>query len=131
MKPIILLLCCISLTSCQSSTQTPFLDPAAILDQNYYYGPTGYTPATDFSLAEGKEFLKAAKGSLYQLFYEVDGADTVDCVNYLAVMYDHVYQATMDVIGLDPIGATENIGLVVHKSPIVFRECYQVYNSTL
>lgn len=83
-----------------------------------------------FSLIEGKKYVSAATMSFVQLLYEIAIIDAIDCVNYSLVLYDHLYDAIVNVIGLKFADAFEQVALAVHKSPVVYKECFQVYNDT-
>lgn len=73
--------------------------------------------------------LNAAKGSLQQLFGEVVYYDAVDCYTYVNVVYNHVVTAWSNMFVNFPT-TLENIGLIVHKSPVVFNQCWKVWNDT-
>ena len=59
--------------------------------------------------------------SIYQLLQEIVLMDLTDCVNYSLVIYEHLFTSITSIISLDIPTSLENLGLAVHKSPVVYR----------
>ncbi|TNV76316.1 hypothetical protein FGO68_gene793 [Halteria grandinella] len=98
--------------------------------------PSRETPSTNtttpmaFSLIQGKKYVRAATLSFVQLLYEIALIDCIDCINYALTIYDHLYDTVVNLINLDFLQSFHSVALAVHKSPVVYRECLQVYNDT-
>ena len=75
--------------------------------------------------------MPSAYNSFFQLIYEIALTDTLNCINYALVLYEHVETGVYHILDLEVLDAIENVGLIVHKFPVVYRECFQVYNDTV
>ena len=87
-------------------------------------------PIQEFSLLEGQKFLEAGGYSLLQLVYEIVFYDVIDCIDYLFVLQDHLVNGMTAYKNGQFFAGSEQMGLIVHKGTVVYRECYQVYNDT-
>jgi hypothetical protein len=75
----------------------------------------------EFSLIEGKKYLRAATYSWVQLLYEIALIDVIDCINYSLAVYDDLYDLVEEMINLDFLAAFESVAQAVHKGPVVYR----------
>ncbi|CDW91367.1 UNKNOWN [Stylonychia lemnae] len=74
--------------------------------------------------------LDILQGAVYQLAKDVIWDDAVDCYQYGSVLYYHIIDG-IKLIGTSPLKTAKEWSLIAHKGPIVFKECWEVYNDTL
>eukprot|EP00347_Sterkiella_histriomuscorum_P003395 403364461 len=74
--------------------------------------------------------MDATKGSTYQLLKEVVWSDAIDCYDYVMILYDHFAKGLVQ-LPFSPQNTMKEWSLIAHKSPTVFKECWQVYNDTM
>jgi hypothetical protein len=80
-----------------------------------------------FSLVEAKKFVDAPESAMMQVLYDVGLTDFFDCINYGLVLYIDANHTIGNLTELELGQALLSLGLIVHKSPSVFYQCYKVY----
>jgi hypothetical protein len=61
---------------------------------------------------------------------ELGLGDGRDCYEYLATLYGHARSGLED-LGQDTQKSLLHFMLIAHEAPVVFKECWEVYNDTL
>ena len=67
--------------------------------------------------------------SFLQFFFEAILYDAVDCYNYVMIGMMHIADA-FSMLLTEPFKGVEHFGFFVHESPVIFSECWRVYNDT-
>ncbi len=78
---------------------------------------------------ETYKVVEMTKGASMEILNQAILYDATDCLNYLYVIYWHLYELVTKFT-TENWYAAENLGLAIHKAPVVYFECYQLFNDT-
>lgn len=74
-------------------------------------------------LKNGGEIMQAQDAQFTTLYGTVFGDDIETCFQYSQILLWNSVDAIRYIIQLDPFLSVFTVGLIIHKSPIVFWEC--------
>lgn len=75
-------------------------------------------------------FMEFGEGMIMGIFEEWIWSDCLQCYDYVMVEVNHIIEA-VEVYNYDDKLTFENVLLVLHKSPLVFYECDDIYYDAL